>query len=395
VTAGFSKAALARLHDAMASHVARGYAPGLVTALSRHGETHVDAIGLQSIGGEPMRRDTIFRIASMTKPVLAAAAMILVEEGRLRLDDSVMPHLPELADMKVLRSIGSPLDDVVPARRGITLRDLLTFRLGTGAVMAMPGTYPIQAAQEAAGFAPGPALPRFAPDDYMQRVGSVPLVHQPGEGWLYHTGADILGVLIARATGDTLGAFLQARIFGPLGMKDTGFSVPRARLDRLATSYQGDPLSGALQVWDEADGLWSKPPVFEAGGGGLVSTADDYLAFCRMMLGGGTLGAARILSRRSVALMTSDQLTAPQRESAAVFFGDSMSWGLGMAVCIKRNGLCDTPGRFGWDGGYGTSAYSDPAEDMVGILLTQRMMDSPQPPAAYTDFWTMAYAAID
>jgi len=393
MNAALSKAGLARLHDAMAGHVARGHAPGLVTVVSRRGEVHVDAIGLQSVDGAPMRRDTIFRIASLTKPVLAVAAMILVEEGRLRLDDSVMPYLPELSDMKVLRTLGSQPGDVVPAKRAITLRDLLTFRLGTGAIMAMPGTYPIQTAQEAAGFAPGPMLPRFAPDDYMRRIGSVPLVHQPGEGWLYHTGADVLGVLIARATGQSLGAFLQARIFAPLGMKDTGFSVPRAELDRLATAYSADD-TGTLTAWDEADGRWARPPMFESGGGGLVSTADDYLAFCRMMLGNGKLGALRILSRPSVTLMTSDQLTLAQRASAPVFFGEGLSWGFGMAVCIRRTEIWETPGRFGWDGGYGTTAYSDPQEDFVGILLTQRMMDSPSPTAAYTDFWTMAYAAF-
>lgn len=394
--AGFAKDGLRRLHEAMVQHVARGHAPGLVTLVNRGGETHVDAVGLKALGGPPMTRDTIFRIASMTKPVVAAAAMILVEEGRLRLDDSVMPYLPELADMRVIRSLSGPVEDTVAARRGISLRDLLTFRLGAGAIMAPPRTYPLQAAQEAAGIAPGPGLPKVAPDVYLRRLASVPLVHQPGEGWLYHTGSDVLGVLIARATGKSLGAFLAERIFGPLGMNDTGFSVPAAKLGRLATAYHGAVDTGALTLWDDAaDSQWARPPVFEAGGGGLVSTADDYLAFCRMLLGKGKLGGMRVLSRPSVELMTSDQITAEQRASAPVFFRDSLSWGFGLSVCIKRTELWETPGRFGWDGGYGTSGYSDPREDMVGILLTQRMMDSPTAPAAYSDFWTMTYAALD
>jgi CubicO group peptidase (beta-lactamase class C family) len=236
-TGGLSKTRLGRMHDIMAGHVARGRVPGLVTLVSRCGETHVDAIGMTSAGGQdPMRRDTIFRIASMTKPVTAVAAMILVEEAKLRLDEPVDRWLPELAKRKVLRAIDSALDDTVPAKRAITLRDLLTFRLGIGAVMAYPPRYPIQTAMAEAGVAPGPNLPPHAPDELMKRFGSLPLVHQPGERWMYHSGSDILGVLIARVTGQTLETFFRERIFAPLGMNDTGFSVPKDKLDRLATS---------------------------------------------------------------------------------------------------------------------------------------------------------------
>ena len=231
--AGLSPARLKRMHEVMAGHVESGYVPGLVTLLSRRGETHVDVIGTTAFDSdEPMRRDSIFRIASVTKPIVAAAAMILVEEGRLRLDDPVDPLLPELANRQVLRTLESPLDDTVPANRPITLRDLLTFRLGYGAVFAPPGQYPIQAAIEEAGIAAGPLLPAFPPDELMERYGSLPLLHQPGERWFYNSGSDILGVLIARATDMTLGEFLQERIFAPLGMKDTAFSVPASKLDR-------------------------------------------------------------------------------------------------------------------------------------------------------------------
>jgi CubicO group peptidase (beta-lactamase class C family) len=396
---GLSRARLARMHDVMSDHVARGQVPGLVALISRRGETHVDAIGMKAIGGrEPMQRDTIFRIASMSKPITAAAAMILVEEAKLRLDDPVDRWLPELADRKVLKSIDSALDDTVPAKRPITLRDLLTFRLGYGAVMVFPAQYPIQKAMEEAGVAAGPMLASVPPDELMKRFGSLPLIHQPGERWLYHTGSDILGVLIARVSGQTLGTFLQERIFAPLGMKDTGFSVPQAKLDRLATCYRTAGGSGGLVVFDEArGGRFASPPVFEAGGGGLVSTVDDYLAFGSMMLNKGKLGNERILSRPSVELMTTDHITPEQKAASPFFpgFWDNRGWGFGLSIITRRDDLAGVPGRYGWDGGYGTSGYMDPKEDMVAILMTQRLWDSPVAPPVYLDFWTQAYQAID
>jgi CubicO group peptidase (beta-lactamase class C family) len=397
---GFSSTRLARMHEVMAGHVGRGDMPGLVTLVSRHSEVHVDALGLQAIGGsEPMRRDTIFRIASMTKPITAAATMILVEECRLRLDEPVDRWLPELANHKVLERLDSPLDDTVPARRPITVRDLLTFRMGFGSVMAPPDTYPIQKAMSDLRIGgDGPPDPWVTPgtDEWIRRLGTLPLMHQPGERWLYHTGSDVLGVLIARLTGLPLEAFLRERIFDPLGMKDTGFSVPTDKLHRLAGSYRRNPASGALDVYDDpANSHWHRPPAFQSGGGGLVSTADDYLAFCRMMMEKGRHGAARILSRPSIELMTTDQLTPEQKSGAEMFFGDHSSWGFGVAINTRRNQPWAVPGRFGWDGGLGTSGYSDPAEDLVGILLTQRMMDSPEPPRVFVDFWTSAYHAID
>src|SRR5919112_3676872 len=270
-TGEFAEARLNRMHDVMAGYVERGVVPGIVTLVSRRGEAHVDAIGTKAFGGsDPMRRDTIFRVASVTKPIVAAAAMILVEECALRLDEPVDPWLPELADRRVLRTIESPLDDTVPANWPITLRDLLTFRLGNGAIFAAPGQYPIQAAIEEAGLAAGPLLPAIPADEFMERYGNLPLLHQPGEKWLYNTGADILGVLIARAADMTLGEFLQERIFTPLGMKDTAFSVPASKLDRLAESYWTNFETGEFGVFDPIQGSrWASPPAFESGSGGL------------------------------------------------------------------------------------------------------------------------------
>ena len=396
---GLSKARLGRLHDVMAGYVARGEMPGVVTLVSRRGEAHVDAIGMKAVGGsDPMRRDTIFRIASMTKPITAAAAMILVEECRLRLDEPVDRWLPELADRKVLKRFDGPLDDTVPANRPITLRDLLTFRLGIGAVMAPPGRYAIQRAMEEAGLAPGPNPSSHTPDEWMKRLGGLPLIHQPGEKWMYHTGSDVLGVLIARASGQPLETFFRERIFEPLGMKDTGFSVSAERLDRLSTSYWTSPATGALELYDKAEGgQWSRPPAFPSGGGGLVSSIDDYLAFGQMMLNKGKHGSERILSRPSVELMTTDQLTPEQKAVSGLVPGYFLShgWGFGVSMVTRRDEVAGSVGKFGWDGGLGTSWYSDPGEDMVTILMTQRAWTSPSPPNVCLDFWTSTYQAID
>ncbi len=395
----FSKPRLDRMHAIMAGYVESGAVPGVVTLLARHGEIVADTIGAKAIGGEAMRRDTIFRIASLSKPITAVAAMILAEECKLRLDDPVDEFLPELADRRVLRSLGSQLDDTVPSNRPITLRDLLTFRFGFGSVMAMPGSYPIQqhiAKLHIGGDGPPQPQKTPGPDEWIGNLGSLPLLYQPGERWLYNVGADVLGVLVARASGQSFGDFLQERIFAPLGMQDTGFFVPPNKRSRFATSYEADAETGALNVYDPAeDGQWASAPAFESGAGGLVSTADDYLRFCQMMLGKGKLGDTRILARPTVEVMTTDQLLPKQREDAEIFFRDNSSWGLGMAVYTKRTSNWSVPGRFGWDGGLGTSGYTDPAEDMIGILMTQVAWNSPSGPLIMNDFWTSAYAAID
>ena len=396
-----SKARLGRMHEVMAGSVERGDVPGIVTLVSRRGETHVDAIGLQAVGGrDPMRRDTIFRISSMTKPLTAAATMILVEECKLRLDEPVDRLLPELADRKVLKRLDGPLDETVPANRPITVRDLLTFRLGFGLVMAPPDTYPIQKAEKEVLLGQGPPSPSTPPepDEWVRRFGTLPLMHQPGEKWMYNTGSDVLGVLIARASAQPLEVFFRERLFEPLGMKDSGFSVPTAKLDRLATSYWTDPGTGALDLHDEPEsGQWSRPAAFPSGAGGLVSTIDDYLAFGQMMLNKGKHGSERVLSRLSVETMTTDQLTPAQKAVSGLVPGyfDSHGWGFGVSMVTRREDVAGPVGKFGWDGGLGTSWYSDPSEDMVTILMTQRAWTSASPPRVCLDFWTSAYQAID
>ncbi len=399
-TAGLSKSRLERMHHVLLGYVERQEMPGLVALVSHHDDVHVEALGTLAFGDPaPMKRDTIFRIASITKPIAAVAAMILVEECKLRLDDSIEPWLPELANRRVLKSISSDLDDTVPALRAITLRDLLTYRMGFGSVMAIPDTYPIQKfIRDYRIGGDGPMLPTQAPgmDKWLQKLGSLPLLAQPGERWMYQVSGDVLGALIARVSGQSLGTFMRERIFDPLGMKDTAFHVPPEKIGRLPAFYFFNRQTNKLDFFDDvANSAWRSEPPFESGGGGLVSTIDDYFAFSRMMLNKGWHGREQILSRATVELMTSDQLTLEQRAGSDIFFGTHSSWGLGMAVDIRRNEIFHTPGRFGWTGGFGTTAYTDPAEGMIGILFTQRMMDSPEPPKVFTDFWTLAYGAME
>lgn len=397
----FSRPRLERMRATLAGYVERGEVAGLVSLVSRRGEPHVEALGNRDFGGGgPVARNTLFRISSMTKPVTAAAALLLVEECKLRLDEPVDRLLPELANRRVLRSLESPLDDTVPTHRPITLRDLLTFRMGFGIVMAVPGTYPIQAAMEELALGQGPPQPAATPepDEWIRRLGSLPLMHQPGERWMYHTGSDVLGVLIARAAGQPFDVFLRERLFEPLGMSDTGFSVPAEKLDRFVPGYWTNFQTGARELHDPAEGgQWSTPPAFPAGGAGLVSTADDYLAFSRMLLNGGKHDGRRILSRHSVETMITDQLTPGQKAASGLVNGyfDSHGWGFGLSVVTRREDPSAPVGQYGWDGGLGTSWRNDPSEDLVGILLTQRAWESPSPPNICRDFWTSLYQALD
>ncbi|MEU7897605.1 serine hydrolase domain-containing protein [Nonomuraea sp. NPDC049152] len=394
--AGLSQAGLRRMREVLAGHVDSGAVPGLVALVGRGDETYVEAIGTMRIGGgAPMRRDTIFRMASLSKPITAAAVMILIEECRLRLDDPVDTWLPELADRRVLTRIDAPLDDTIPAHRSITVRDLLTFTFGFGVVLAPPDTHPIQVAMRELGM-DGTTL-AAGPDEWIAGLGSLPLMYQPGKLWQYHTGSDVLSVLIPRVAGQPFGTFLRERLLDPLGMTDTGFHVPADKIHRLPTSYAHQE-TGEPVVWDEAEGgKYSRPPAFEAGGDGLVSTVDDYHAFYRMLLNKGTHGGERILSRASVELMTMDHLTPEQKVEKDAFgdhFGRHGGYGFGMAVRTHRRDLASV-GQFGWDGGLGTTAYADPAEGLTGILLTQAAMDSQDTPRLHRDFWTTAYQTLD
>jgi CubicO group peptidase (beta-lactamase class C family) len=371
-----TRAGLARLHDAMADRVARGELPGLVTVVGHGDDAHVDPIGTLTFGrDEPMRRDTIFRITSMTKPVLAAATMSLVDDGVLALDEPVDRLLPELADRRVLTRVGGPLDDTVPAQRPITLDDLLTFRLGFGMLTepTFDPPFPIVRAAAELDLELGPPYPRtpHPPDEWIRRFATLPLMYQPGERWLYNVGTLVLGVLVARASGQPLDEVLRARIFEPLGMTDTGFALPADEADRLPACYMTDMATGTLERQAQhGPDLWTRPAVFPSGSGGLLSTADDYLTFARMLLDHGLHKGERLLSTESVRLMTTNRLTPAQIGGAGVLLS-GLGWGLGMAVAVTADAISASVGRYGWDGGSGTTWCNDPYSGRIAIALTQ------------------------
>lgn len=383
-----SPSGLERFAEVASAHVGPDKIPGLVALVARRDQVHVEALGSLQIGGAPVRRDSLFRIASTSKVVTGVATMALVDDGVFALDDPVEQWLPELGDPRVLRSPAGPLEDTVPAEAPITVRHLLTFTFGFGMVpemFAAAEPWPVvQRAAELNLCTLGPPDPGSQPDPdtWIAALGSLPLMAQPGATWMYNTGASVLGVLVARATGRPFHQLLRTRVFDPLGMGDTGFSTED--VSRLATAYV--PTPKGLQVWDGPEGKWSRAPAFGDGAAGLLSTVDDLLALGRMFLAGGS----PVLSGRSVAEMTRDHLTAAQRAGAAQAFLHGRSWGLCQSV------ITDGPrrGAFGWDGGLGTSWLVDPRQELVVIILTQRLWDTSTPPAVHDDLQDAAYAAL-
>ena len=393
MTRGLTPDGTDALHGALARHVETGSMPGLAALVACGDDVHVEVIGNLDFGAAaPMGRDTIFRIASLTKPIAGVAAMLLVQDGAMSLDDTVERWLPELGDRRVLRTLEADLDDTVPADRPITVEDVLAFRLGYGTVLAAPGTYPIQRAENELGlktFAEPWPPPSLTPDEWIAGMATLPLMHQPGAAWRYNTGAQVAGVLIERVAGAPLADVLQERVFEPLGMVDTAFFVPAGKRHRFATQYAPDPQTGELRLLDRPEGWWATAPAMPNGAGWLVSTLDDMWAFSRMMASGG----GGLLAPESLQQMTLDRMTAVDRAENKIFVGDHSGWGLMMSV-PAGDGATGVPGGFGWEGGTGTSWRTDPATGLTGILLTQRAMASPEPPPVMTDFWTAAYGAI-
>lgn len=373
--------------------------PGLAALVACCDDVHVEVLGAPALDAPaPLRRDAIFRIASLSKPIAAAGVMALVDDGVLSVADPVDKYLPELAGRRVLRSLDGALDDTVPAERPLTVEDLLTFRMGFGVIMAAPGTYPIQTAEAELGLMSlGPSWPPppFGPDEWIARFATLPLMDQPGTVWRYNTGAQMLGILLERASGQALENFLRTRLLDPLGMVDTSFFVPGEKEGRFTTSYFPDLQSGALTLMDPpSGGWWNEPPAMGNLAGMLVSTLDDYWAFVAMLLAGGRHEGEQLLSPSSVDAMTRDHTTADQRASAPPFLDTHTGWGYCMAAPAAGPGEPPVPSGFGWDGGTGTVWRSDPQRGITGILFTQRAMTSPEPPALFVDFWDAAYGAL-
>lgn len=395
---GFDPGRLERLREVMADHVGRDTVGGLAWLAARDDDVEAGVAGTLTRGeAERVRRDSIFRISSMTKPIVAVGALVLVEECRLRLDDPIDDLLPELADRRVLVDPRGPIDgDTIPADRPITVEDVLTFRLGLGMDFAAPWPQPLLEAMNELGLGGGPPEPQAPPDpdEWMRRLSTLPLLYQPGDRWLYHTGSDVLGVLIARASGQPLDVFLQERVLGPLGMVDTGFAT--RHVDRLGTCYTRDPETGERVVYDAPRGQWAQPPAFPSGGAGLVSTVDDLHAFARLLLSGGRLpDGTRLLSSATVAAMTADHIGVDRGAAGQPSPDGSQGWGYGVGVQVHRAGISRPVGSYGWAGGMGSSWANDPGQRLAAVLLTTDAFAGPfPPPAVIQDFWTCVYAAL-
>lgn len=377
------------IEAAVTRAVEAGEIPGAAWWVDRHGDLlSCGAAGTHGPGtGEEVRPDTVFRISSTTKPIVAALAMTVLDEGVLRLDDPVDAVLPELADRVVLADPADPGAGTVPATRPITVRDVLTFRLGLGLDFTVPWPAPAVTLLAAAGLPVGPPAPQAAPDadEWLRLLGTVPLAHQPGERWLYHVGASVLGVLVARATGVPLPQLLAERITAPLGMARTGFGVPEEVRTGIGPHWTPPQDDGTRQVYDPADGQWARPPAFPDGADGLVSTVADLAAFAGMLRsrGKGPDGVP-VLHEATVRAMTTEQVGRVDDEGGG--------WGLGIGVrrTDERGGR--HAGSYGWDGGLGSSWWTDPVTGVTAVLLTNQMWASPQPPPVFDAFRAAAFA---
>ncbi|MEC3956165.1 serine hydrolase domain-containing protein [Nocardia sp. CDC153] len=382
---------MSTLREVLQAHVDDGGVPGAVGLIARGDRIETAAVGLaHAEGTTPMTRDSIFRWASITKPLTAAAVLMLAEDGVFGLHDPVGPWLPELAHPMVVRTPDSPIDEVVPAHRPITVFDLLSSQAGYGWASDLS----LPAIQALFGVQPDGREPRNYPpmDDWLRALAQVPMLAQPGTAWLYDTCSILQGALVTRASGRSLPDFIAERILEPLGMSDTGFTVPEPKRDRL-TSYYRRGETG-LELADGPDGQWTTPPPFPLGNGGLAGTADDWLRFGRMLLADGvTPDGRKLLSANSVRLMTTDHTTPALRTHGDLFL-EGQGWGFGSAIDIAPIDPWNVPGRYGWVGGSGTSAHLIPSTGTVAILLTQVGMDSPVPDSTMRDFWRYT-AAFD
>jgi CubicO group peptidase (beta-lactamase class C family) len=379
---GLSSAALGRLSNAFQDRVASGHLPGAVALVARHGKVGwFEAFGKQDpVSGVPMRTDSIFRIYSMTKPIVSVGVMMLWEEGRLLLSDPIEKYLPPFASPKVGVIEGETMR-MVAANRSITVQDLL--RHTSGLTYEFRGNTPVHKAYIDA----KTSRLKQTNEDQVATLGSLPLLHQPGTQWEYSRSTDVLGRLIEVISGQTLGAFLSERICAPLGMTDAGFSVPEKHHGRIAEPFAKDPETGT----DVALLDVKRTAIFESGGGGMVATTMDYARFCAMLLNNGRLDSSRFLGRKTIELMTSDHLGSIPGNPELLPPGHG--FGLGFAVRTSA-GMAPFPGTVGnyyWSGAAGTSFWVDPAERLFAVLMIQAPVQREHYRLLFRD---LAYAAI-
>lgn len=382
---GFNAERLRRLDDHMQSMVAGGQVAGAVTLLARHGKVvHARTFGHQAIGGPAMPLNAIFRIRSETKPVTGVAMMILYEQGLWKLDDPVTKHVPEFAKLRIATGVdaeGKPV--LAPISRPPTMRELLTHTAGFAYGIADDPSSPADQAYYQAGVLQSASL-----QEMVGKISDLPMFSEPGQLWRYSVAADIQGYIVEKLSGQSLPDFMQARIFGPLKMRDTGFYVPPQKLSRLAAIYDGDPVTGKLVP--AVEGAWrdvSKPPAAPSGGGGLVSTAGDFARFAQMILNKGSLEGARVLKPETVALMTRNHLpagfvvttngtTGVLKPGPRPFpFAAGMGYGVDLAVAVDpaASGAPVGPGTVSWGGSGGTWFWIDAANDLFFIGMIQRL----------------------
>jgi CubicO group peptidase (beta-lactamase class C family) len=354
-----------RFEDLLATYIDRGVIPGGVIALRRPGsELAIVASGTTAPEGPAFAPDAVFRIQSMTKAVTSVAALRLVEQGAIGLDDGIDAWMPELADRRVLASPSAELHDTVAAERSITLRDLLTNTSGYGSILTPS---PLQRAMEDNGTAGGPEPPALDAEEWLRRLASLPLAFQPGRGWRYHHSFSILGILLARVGGTDLGTHLRTELFDPLDMPDTGLTVPEQQAARLPAAFRH--VDGALiETEPAAVGFYVGDPPFDVSHGELVATARDYSRFLAMLANGGTLDGVEIVSAESIRMMTSDQVAPAVKTDDSFFPGFWTGVGWGFGVSVETSG--GRAGRYGWAGGQGTDFFVDP-DGTAALLLTQ------------------------
>jgi CubicO group peptidase (beta-lactamase class C family) len=388
---GFSSQRLARINTAMQRYVDEKKLAGILTLVARRGKVvHFEKFGMADVeAGRPMQLDTLFRIYSMTKPITTTAALMLLEEGRIRLADPISRYIPAFKDVKVLDNTAGSGVRFVDAKQPITIHHLMTHTAGFS--YGFDDNVYIDELYRKHVWEPMETAPGLTLEEFVGEVAKLPLAYQPGTLYRYSVATDVLGFLVQVVSGMPLDEFLKQRILDPLGMVDTDFYVPLEKIERFSTVYGPDEQGGLKVVDASQTSHYAMPAHFVSGGGGLVSTAGDYLRFCRMLLNKGELDGARLLGRKTVELMTTNHMplgVQPFPEDAFAGFG----LGVSVRLELRQSRRLESPGTFGWGGAANTNFWIDPKEEIIGILMLQYMPSDTYP--VVDDFRTLAYQAL-